>query len=135
MVIARQAPLDLPTNAFRAVRAKEAGYCRLRSLTVDGQLLTGPWLAAWRRSVAYISQENFLFNQSIRAHLLWCRRHDAGWAGPAPGCLAASASGSSSHALLRNPALLILDEQQTLLTRKASGQCGPSSIGCAGARR
>jgi ATP-binding cassette subfamily C protein len=41
------------------------------SLTVDGQALTGLRLAAWRRGVAYVPQENFLFNQSIRANLQW----------------------------------------------------------------
>jgi ATP-binding cassette subfamily C protein len=41
------------------------------SVSVDGQTLTGPRLAAWRRSIAYIPQENFLFNQSIRANLQW----------------------------------------------------------------
>ncbi|MGA3310995.1 MAG: ABC transporter ATP-binding protein [Xanthobacteraceae bacterium] len=41
------------------------------SVSVDGQPLTGPRLAAWRRSMAYIPQENFLFNQSIRANLQW----------------------------------------------------------------
>ncbi len=41
------------------------------SVSVDGQPLTGPRLAAWRRSIAYIPQENFLFNQSVRANLQW----------------------------------------------------------------
>jgi ATP-binding cassette subfamily C protein len=41
------------------------------SVSVDGQALTGPRLAAWRRSIAYIPQENYLFNQSIRANLQW----------------------------------------------------------------
>jgi ATP-binding cassette, subfamily C, bacterial len=41
------------------------------SILVDGQPLAGPRLSAWRRSIAYIPQENFLFNQSIRANLQW----------------------------------------------------------------
>ena len=48
------------------LRVPDAG-----SVSVDGQTLTGARLAAWRRSIAYIPQENFLFNQSIRANLLW----------------------------------------------------------------
>lgn len=41
------------------------------SVTVDGRALAGPRLAAWRRSIAYIPQDGFLFNQSIRANLQW----------------------------------------------------------------
>jgi ATP-binding cassette, subfamily C, bacterial len=41
------------------------------NVSVDGKTLTGLRLAAWRRSIAYIPQENFLFNQSIRANLQW----------------------------------------------------------------
>jgi ATP-binding cassette subfamily C protein len=122
------------------------------NLTVDGQALTGPRLAAWRRSVAYIPQESFLFHQSIRANLLWsapaasdadlhrvlaltapmsssqtCRMDSIRWsASAAPGCPAASASGSSS--LARSCATRPCwssTKQQALSTTKANGRCGP----------
>jgi ATP-binding cassette, subfamily C, bacterial len=41
------------------------------TVSVDGAPLTGLRLAAWRRSVAYVPQDNFLFNQSLRANLQW----------------------------------------------------------------
>ena len=53
-------------DMLMGLQVPEAG-----SVSVDGQTLTGWRLAAWRRSIAYIPQENFLFNQSIRANLLW----------------------------------------------------------------
>ena len=42
-------------------------------ISVDGRPLHGPALVAWRRSVAYVLQDNFLFNDSIRANMLWAR--------------------------------------------------------------
>ncbi|KAA6187499.1 ABC transporter ATP-binding protein [Thiohalocapsa marina] len=42
-------------------------------LGVDGETVTGQRRRAWRRSVAYVPQEVFLFNDSIRANLLWGR--------------------------------------------------------------
>ena len=41
------------------------------TVSVDGAGLTELRLAAWRRSIAYVPQDNFLFNQSIRANLQW----------------------------------------------------------------
>jgi ATP-binding cassette subfamily C protein len=38
---------------------------------VDGTPLCGAVLARWRRSVGYVPQDNFLFNDTIRANLLW----------------------------------------------------------------
>jgi len=42
-------------------------------VSVDGRPLQGPLLLAWRRSVAYVLQDSFLFNDSVRANLLWAR--------------------------------------------------------------
>ncbi|MFO1121743.1 MAG: ABC transporter ATP-binding protein [Hyphomicrobiales bacterium] len=38
-------------------------------VTIDGVTLTAPLLAAWRRRIAYVTQEEFLFDDSIRANL------------------------------------------------------------------
>jgi ATP-binding cassette subfamily C protein len=43
------------------------------SVTVDGKPLTSERLAAWRRSIAYVPQENFLFNLSVRSNLQWAK--------------------------------------------------------------
>jgi len=43
-------------------------------VSVDGRPLHGPLLLAWRRSVAYVLQDSFLFNDTVRANLLWARR-------------------------------------------------------------
>jgi len=40
-------------------------------VTVDGQQLSGPRLAAWRRAVAYVPQETFLLHDTIEANLRW----------------------------------------------------------------
>jgi ATP-binding cassette, subfamily C, bacterial len=37
--------------------------------SLDGQHLTQADLAVWRRSVAYVTQEEFLFHDTIRANL------------------------------------------------------------------
>ncbi len=42
-------------------------------LTVDGVPVTGGSRKSWRRHVAYVPQEVFLFNDSIRSNLLWAR--------------------------------------------------------------
>ena len=41
------------------------------SITIDGAPLTGAMLGPWRRSVGYVPQDNFLFNDTVRANLLW----------------------------------------------------------------
>ena len=38
---------------------------------IDGVPLDTVGLARWRRSIAYVPQENFLFHDTIRANLLW----------------------------------------------------------------
>lgn len=40
-------------------------------ILLDDILLTGPLRRQWRQSVAYVPQEVFLFNDSIRNNLLW----------------------------------------------------------------
>ena len=46
--------------------------------------LSGAFLARWRRSIGYVPQDNFLFNDTIRANLLWAfpeaREQDIDWA-------------------------------------------------------
>jgi ATP-binding cassette subfamily C protein len=42
-------------------------------ILVDDRPLIGPERIAWRRSVAYVPQETFLFDDSIRNNLLWAR--------------------------------------------------------------
>ena len=43
------------------------------TVTVDGATLTGAARMRWRKSVAYVQQDPFLFHASIRANLLWAR--------------------------------------------------------------
>ena len=112
------------------------------AVSVDGAPLTGVRLAAWRRSVAYVPQENFLFNQSLRANLQWAApeaseeelRNALSLTGADP-LLAAMPAGldtvigergnrlsggerqriAISRALLRHPTLLVLDEATSAL--------------------
>src|SRR5262249_9754275 len=41
------------------------------TVTIDGVALTGPARAGWRQRLAYVPQDLFLFNDTIRANLLW----------------------------------------------------------------
>lgn len=43
------------------------------SMQVDGVELTGTERMRWRKSVAYVQQDPFLFHASIRANLLWAK--------------------------------------------------------------
>lgn len=43
------------------------------SIQVDGVDLTGTERMRWRKSVAYVQQDPFLFHASIRANLLWAK--------------------------------------------------------------
>jgi ATP-binding cassette subfamily C protein len=42
-------------------------------VTIDGVPLTGSTLENWRRDIAYVPQDPFLFNQTIRDNLIWAR--------------------------------------------------------------
>lgn len=43
------------------------------AITLGGARLEGATLAAWRDSIAYVSQDPFLFYDSVRRNLLWAR--------------------------------------------------------------
>jgi len=116
------------------------------SVAVDGQTLSGAQLAAWRRSIAYIPQENFLFNLSIRSNLQWAKANatdDEIWralqmtgadtivaampdrldtlVGERGGRLSGGERQRLilSRALLRDPILLILDEATSALDQES----------------
>lgn len=40
-------------------------------IRVDGQALTPGMQTAWRKEIGYVPQETFLFNDTVRANLLW----------------------------------------------------------------
>jgi ATP-binding cassette subfamily C protein len=40
---------------------------------VDGKLLSPELLRSWRGQIGYVAQETFLFNDTVRANLLWAR--------------------------------------------------------------
>jgi ATP-binding cassette subfamily C protein len=151
--------LDIPAGSVVAiVGASGAGKSTLADLlmgllvpdtggiAVDGEPLAGDRLAAWRRSVAYVPQENFLFNQSIRANLLWgypeaseAQIADVLALAGAAATVAAMPKGLDTivgergsrfsggerqrliiaRALLRNPTLLILDEATSALDHES----------------
>jgi ATP-binding cassette subfamily C protein len=41
------------------------------SITVDGEELVSEKVRSWRRLIGYVSQDTFLFNDTVRANLLW----------------------------------------------------------------
>jgi len=43
------------------------------TITVDGRPLSADRLRAWREMIGYVNQDTFLFHDSIRANLLWAR--------------------------------------------------------------
>jgi ATP-binding cassette, subfamily C, bacterial len=111
-------------------------------ILIDGVPLTGPLLANWRRSVGYVPQDNFLFNDTVRANLLWAcpEASDEDLRRPlsisaSDGFIAALPQGLDTiigergvrlsggerqrlglaRALLRNPTVLVLDEATSAL--------------------
>lgn len=42
-------------------------------VAIDGNRLTADNVSAWRQQVSYVSQDTFLFHDSVRANLLWAR--------------------------------------------------------------
>ena len=42
-------------------------------VSIDGKPLAGPNLRRWRRSVAYVPQDPYLFHDTVRANLRWAR--------------------------------------------------------------
>lgn len=111
------------------------------TVLIDGQPLTPEQIPEWRRSIAYVPQETFMFHDSVRNNLLWAKpdaterelldvldKASAGFVLELPSGLdtivgdgGVLLSGGErqrlglARALLRVPSLLILDEATSAL--------------------
>jgi ATP-binding cassette subfamily C protein len=122
----------------------QAGTIRLGEKALDG-----PVLATWRESLSYVSQDPFLFHDSIQRNLLWARpdasdedmwqaleladanrlvRNLPGGLDAVVGERGTLLSGGErqrialARALIRKPSFLLLDEATSAIDLKSEGR-------------
>jgi ATP-binding cassette subfamily C protein len=128
------------------------------NLRVDGKVMAGADLRRWRRAVACVQQDTFLFNASVRDNLLW--GHPAATDEDLGGVLELAAAGfvfalphgldtlvgddgvrlsggerqriALARELLRKPALLVLDEATSALDPESEALINAAIAGLAG---